>query len=347
MAGKTDRAEQNIRTEFPDREGEPREHPLGFVPTQPDLRLSFPDFFATSVPLASVAALASIKAAGGRQLPTRHPDQEKPASPVFRPVLMRLDGSAPGELFSLERNDGVLGRAPECQIRVDDDGVSNVHASIFRSDGILCVKDLGSATGTFLNDRRVTEAQQLRDGAVVCLGSAVSFAFQRIHARHEAILRQMFEGSYRDPLTDAYNQRYVDERLHAEVAFAVRHRHPLALVVLGVDASPKKPGHRTSDATLQRVSECVRPFLRLEDVFGRYGHDEFVLVLRETEPFAAGAIAERLRSAVREAGAGHGISAGCALLEECAEPNAASLVALAKQRLAQATAKGGNRVVIG
>lgn len=348
---KQDSVEQTSRSEPPTSEGrDPQQRQLGFVPTQPDLRLSFPNFFTKSVPWGNAAELASAGAVDSRHAPRRAPNldaaPEELGDLLLRPMLMRLDGAASGELFPLERGEIALGRGAECEIRVDDNGVGYTHASIFRSDGAWYLKDLGTATGTRLNDRRVHESQQLGDGAIICLAPGVTFVFQRIDARYEATLRQLYEGMYRDALTGAHNRRYLDERLCAEVAFSVRHQRPLALVVLAIDGFRQKHRKRGSDLVLQRVAECIRALLRLEDVFGRCGRAEFALVLREADSFTAGTIAERLRKAVQDAGERISISAGCALLDECETQNAASLMARAKQRLAEATAKGGNRVVI-
>lgn len=348
MKPKSDGAAQPIRDDVLESEGrEVRERQLGFVPTQPDLMLSFPDFFTTSVPLVTAAALASGEAAEDKVAPEPQPEPEpRVGSAVLlaRPMLMRLDGTELGELFSLEPSEVVIGRGPKCGIRVRDDSVSHVHASISGSNGVWHVKDLGSSNGTVLNGRRVLEPQQMREGAVIRLAPGVSFVFQHINARHEAALRHLFEGSYRDSLTGVHNRRYVDERLNEEVAFALRHRHPLSLVVLGIDDFRQKLRDGTGDAVLQQVVERVRPVLRIEDVFGRYRRSEFALVLRSTESFVAGAIAERLRQAVQEVVT---VSAGCASLAECAEPVVASLTSLAKQRQHEAASKGGNRVVIG
>jgi diguanylate cyclase (GGDEF)-like protein len=309
--------------------------------------LAFTDFLTASVPVVTAAALASGAASDGRVAPAREPQlgagPEGLPGLLPQPMLMRLDGMELGQLFSLEQSDVVIGRGPKCGIRVHDDSVSHVHASISRSDGVWHVRDLGSSNGILLNGRRVHESQQLRDGAIIRLAPGVSFVFQRINARHEAALRHLVEGSSRDGLTGVYNRRHVDERLCEEVAFAVRHRHPLSLVVVGIDDFRQKLRNGTGDAVLQQLVECVRPLLRVEDIFGRYGRSEFALVLRMTESFAAGAIAERLRHAVQEVAT---VSAGCAFLEECAEPAAANLVGLAQQRQKEAAAKGGNRVVI-
>lgn len=346
MKPKSDGVAPPIRCDDLDSERrDVRERQLGFVPTQPDLMLSFTDFFTTSVPLVPAAALASGEAAEGKVARAHEPDPRVGSAVLLaRPMLMRLDGTELGELFPLEPSEVVIGRGPECGIRVHDDSVSHVHASISGGNGVWHVKDLGSSNGTVLNGRRAMEPQQLHDGAVIRLAPGVSFVFQRINARHEAALRHLFEGSCRDSLTGVHNRRYVDERLHEEVAFAVRHRHPLSLVVVGVDDFRQKLRDGTGDAAMQQVVERVRPVLRIEDVFGRYGRSEFALVLRSTESFVAGAIAERLRQAVQEVVT---VSAGCASLAECAEPVVASLTSLAKQRQNEAVSKGGNRVVIG
>jgi diguanylate cyclase (GGDEF)-like protein len=59
-------------------------------------------------------------------------------------------------------------------------------------------------------------------------------------------------------------------------------------------------GHQTGDEVLRAISERCRRILRSNDVFGRYGGEEFVIVFPETKLADAGAIAERLRATIAE-----------------------------------------------
>ena len=77
-----------------------------------------------------------------------------------------------GSKLQSQRLDGPvnIGRGESCQIRVSDTYVSAAHARIFNRDGSWYVEDLGSTNGTYLNQRRVTTASEVRAGDRVRIG---------------------------------------------------------------------------------------------------------------------------------------------------------------------------------
>lgn len=74
---------------------------------------------------------------------------------------------------ALSEGENVIGRDPSAPVFLDVAGVSRRHARIVVSDGEAILEDLGSKNGTILNDRRVTAAIALTDGAVIVLGATV------------------------------------------------------------------------------------------------------------------------------------------------------------------------------
>jgi hypothetical protein len=74
-----------------------------------------------------------------------------------------------GRRFVLQHPSTTIGRAPECDIQIDDPGISRTHARI-DLDGPPVVVDLGSTNGTWVDGRRVQQAE-LRDGAALAIGS--------------------------------------------------------------------------------------------------------------------------------------------------------------------------------
>lgn len=84
---------------------------------------------------------------------------------------------AAGRRFPLTGPATILGRSPNCDVHVPDKRASRRHAEV-RWDGETCtLLDLGSANGTFLNSRRITTPQTLRDGDEIGIASAV-FTFR-------------------------------------------------------------------------------------------------------------------------------------------------------------------------
>ncbi len=106
----------------------------------------------------------------------------------------------------------------------------------------------------------------------------------------------------RDPLTEVYNRRALDERLHAAAHEAGHRSQPLALLFADLDHFKRindEHGHDIGDACLREVARRLRSVLRFGDVLGRYGGEEFVIGLPRTAVDDACAMAERIRQAIR------------------------------------------------
>jgi diguanylate cyclase (GGDEF)-like protein len=280
----------------------------------------------------------------------------RPAVPGARDraVLVRLDDARAGQLTSLGGEAVRIGRHQDNQVRLDDDGVSRFHARLSYDGSEHVVEDLDSANGTWVDGKRVTRAT-LRDGDTLQLGPRVVFRYSLVDSNHERVLRQLYESSIKDALTGAYNRQYFAQRMHAEIAFALRHRGNVSLVLFDLDHFKHindTHGHPAGDAVLRAVGDTVRARLRAEDVLARYGGEEFAVILRGIDAAGARVAAERLRASISaQSVAWEGqaiavtISAGCASLAGCAPPTLDALVAGADRALYEAKARGRNRVV--
>ncbi|HEY2345142.1 MAG TPA: diguanylate cyclase [Xanthomonadaceae bacterium] len=105
----------------------------------------------------------------------------------------------------------------------------------------------------------------------------------------------------RDPLTEVYNRRALDERLHAAALETGQSSQPLALLFIDLDHFKRindEHGHDAGDECLREVARRVRATLRFGDVLGRYGGEEFVIGLPNMQAEAASAMGERIRQAV-------------------------------------------------
>lgn len=160
-----------------------------------------------------------------------------------------------------------------------------------------------------------------------------------------------------DPVTGLRNRRYATEFLALEVLRAVRYHTPLAVLLLDLDHFKRvndTHGHRVGDAVLQVVADTLRATLRSTDVAGRYGGEEFLVVLPQTERAGAVALAERVRAAIEETAIDVGgpapvsvtVSIGVAALDE-RTGSAEQLVELADAALYAAKDAGRNRVADG
>jgi two-component system, cell cycle response regulator len=281
---------------------------------------------------------------------------ERPVSTTSRDAcLVHIYPTGPGmgSRYPLTDVSLVLGRGGDCDIRISDHSVSRRHARIQTcADGYYAV-DLQSTNGTYVNDVPAS-MYKLKDGDYLRVGNCI-YRFLtggNVEAEyHEEIYRLTII----DALTDIHNKRYMLEFLDRELARSARYARPLALIMFDIDMFKSVNddlGHLGGDFTLRELAACVKGIIRKEELFSRYGGEEFAVVLPETAREGAVRAAERIRAIV----AGHQleyenkpykvtISLGVATTPGEAALTPVELIRQADDKLYQAKREGRNRVV--
>jgi diguanylate cyclase (GGDEF)-like protein len=158
---------------------------------------------------------------------------------------------------------------------------------------------LQSVNGTFVNNVRVADSC-LTDNDFLRIGGSIFrfLAWDNVETQyHEELLRLTGQ----DSLTGAYNKRSLLQYLQRELPRATVDDRPLALLLIDIDHFKRvndEQGHTVGDFALQELTRRLRQAMRKEDVFARYGGDEFVVVLPETRQGEAVTLAERFRRLV-------------------------------------------------
>lgn len=104
-----------------------------------------------------------------------------------------------------------------------------------------------------------------------------------------------------DSLTSAGNRRQFDEMVERELDRSRRFGHPISLMLLDLDLFKMindTHGHVQGDRVLQHVAECIRNVLRKSDSLSRWGGEEFVILMPDTELSSAAILAERVRASI-------------------------------------------------
>lgn len=174
--------------------------------------------------------------------------------------------------------------------------------------------------------------------------------------RLKTIQAELFTHATTDMLTGLYNRRQFLLLAQAQLEVAVRHRHPLAVLLFDIDRFKlvnDTYGHATGDEVLRAVACTTRVTLRTADILCRYGGEEFAVLLPETSLSEAYPAAERLREAVAAcriaAPAGlisPTISVGLALYDAEHHADLELLLRQADQAMYQAKQAGRNRVMV-
>lgn len=189
--------------------------------------------------------------------------------------------------------------------------------------------------------------------ALTIFAAMHEFARARFQASLVRMSVQLDQLSHSDPLTGLPNRRYMRSRLEAENRRYLRHGRTYAILYADVDhfkGINDRHGHQAGDAVLQAIGEVLRDGVRQADEVCRWGGEEFLILLPETEEANAVEVAEKLRAAVAAMAFRHGdsilqatMSFGVHAIDHADQID--HFIHFADQKLYRAKASGRNCVV--
>lgn len=170
-------------------------------------------------------------------------------------------------------------------------------------------------------------------------------------------LREQFRNqSIRDPLTELFNRRYLDETLEREIQRALRYQSTVGVIMLDIDHFKRfndTYGHDVGDALLHEMGSFLRECTRSQDIACRYGGEEFTLILPDASLQGTHRRAEQVCEDIRRMQVDHqGVSLGMITISlgvACFPEHGTtreSLIRAADRALLAAKAAGRNRVVV-
>ncbi|MDD4803401.1 MAG: diguanylate cyclase [Syntrophomonas sp.] len=174
----------------------------------------------------------------------------------------------------------------------------------------------------------------------------------RLKNRQLNVLNQMLEiYASTDGVTNIYNHRYIIEKLQFEVERIKRYPQPLSILLLDIDHFKKvndNYGHPTGDQVLRGVADIIKANLREVDQVGRYGGEEYLAILPQTEKDCAFQVAERIRHHIeKENFTDNGIKITISIgVAQYKNEGLEIFVNRADERMYLAKTKGRNRVEV-
>lgn len=175
---------------------------------------------------------------------------------------------------------------------------------------------------------------------------------RREHANYA--VRQYAEDVIIDTLTGLYNRRWLDSILVRELNRSDRDGRPLALLLIGIDGfmtQTKKEGHLAGESVLNAIAAVLQATTRPGEMLARYGKDEFMTVLPDTDAATGKEIGDRLREAIHEAqvptsngDSPSPITVSIGVAERINGDTAEALISAVDEALYDAREGGGNQV---
>jgi len=204
--------------------------------------------------------------------------------------------------------------------------------------------------------RREAELQRERQEVLTSANKdldALNVSLTEANLQKTILLDQLERQTFEDALTGLANRRRLDQRLADEFALALRHGRPLAVAIADLDHFKlvnDRFSHAIGDAALRTLAKLLTSQVRHTDLVARFGGEEFVLVLVQSDAEAARRVCEKLRVAV-ERHPWDSLHPGLKLtlsIGVCADttlPGHERMLAMADRNLYIAKAGGRNRVV--
>ena len=223
----------------------------------------------------------------------------------LKPALVFLSGELIAVPIPLDREEVIMGRALEADVRVNDTQVSRQHAKITavanstKNAAEYILTDLDSRNGTFLNGRRIRR-ETLENGDKISIGETI-LRFDLLDEIDREYQRQIHRLISHDDLTGLLSSRSFFSELRREAGRATAENRPFCVLMMDGDnfkGVNDKYGHLTGSKTIEEIGFSIMTNLRSGDAAARFGGDEFAAFLLDAELPQALIAAERMRASI-------------------------------------------------
>ncbi|MEW6057138.1 MAG: GGDEF domain-containing protein [Bdellovibrionota bacterium] len=228
---------------------------------------------------------------------------EREAAKDHPPCLIIIRGTHQGKSFEISKSNMFIGRDVSADIVINDQNASRKHAEVIKQGSTVQIRDNNSTNGTFVNDKPVKESITLRKEDMIKIGSTI-LKYLPAGELEIFFLGTLESAAHTDPLTRVYNRGYIMESLEAEFKRAKALHQDLSLIVMDLDYFKRindQHGHHAGDYVLKEFCNLVRTkILPKEAILGRYGGEEFLVLLPGLSLEAATQVGEQVRSAIEK-----------------------------------------------
>jgi len=227
---------------------------------------------------------------------------EKPQG--FTLTVIRGSDADYGAIYPFDPRTVVIGRSNHVDLRLNDHSISKSHCHIKHAEGPgtrpYVIEDLNSTNGTRLNGILIKSPLALSSGDRIEMGDTI-LRFNTQDDPDSEYQSHLLKLATTDPLTNLLNKATLQKELERQLNYSQRYSRPLSLLMIDIDHFKNVNdnfGHLTGDQILSQVGKRLQQNLRQQDLAGRFGGEEFTIILPETLLSGALILAERIRESI-------------------------------------------------
>ncbi|MGV6826620.1 MAG: GGDEF domain-containing protein [bacterium] len=256
-------------------------------------------------------------------------------------------------LFKVTEEPQVIGRGETASVVLDDDMASRAHCEFWLENEGVFVRDLGSTNGTLIDNALIETAQLTQESRLLIGDHILKLEYKNEHELEYD--KKLIQAATTDALTGIANRRTLMDRARELYNQCLSNDRSLALVMLDIDHFKRVNdnwGHPAGDLVIKRVAQLLAAQCSSADICGRYGGEEFMVLLPDRSKTSVVDFCEGLRKQVEDFVFSWGgenipvtISLGASIGEGRELPGLEQSVSQADDALYQAKEGGRNRLV--
>ncbi len=207
-----------------------------------------------------------------------------------------------GKELQVGKKPVLIGRSKEASFRLTDRMISRRHCIIKPTrDEYYEVEDVGSSNGTYVNEERISK-KILVSGDKIRVGETIV----KFHYKDEydtMFFEKLYKMAVYDGATGLLNKVFLLDELKIQFEVARRQNSVLSFIMMDIDDFKRvndRYGHPIGDIVLKEIAKIILVQKRTQDIAGRYGGEEFSIILPGTDIKGASNLAERIRKEVEK-----------------------------------------------
>ncbi|MFK5892992.1 MAG: GGDEF domain-containing protein [Pseudomonadota bacterium] len=219
----------------------------------------------------------------------------------LKPVVSIIQGKDKGRIFPFT-SSVTIGRGSDADFVINDELISRIHIKITLIANTFMIEDIGSTNGTFIEGNRIEKFTTI-PGSVVHIGESKLVFSLKSEAQIDTE-KELYKAATTDDLTKLSSRLWFMKRADDEMLYAQNKGLPVSLVMLDIDFFKKvndNYGHQAGDYVLKQTAAILLKHKRKYDLLGRYGGEEFILLLKDLSTEKSVQVSQRICQAIEAA----------------------------------------------